>query len=341
MIKRDDWRGFSVSDQPAWDSEALRNKASLYFDRAFAAENEEDAELFALWMHLGLELLERAAVAKVNPALLALATKPGSLLYGLGLEPQADPLGLISAQTDTVIGLCEKFVPGFGSGEAAVCHEARRRRNAELHTAAATMTDAESGWLGRVFAVCKVLADHLGVDLAQLFGAEEATQAERLIAEDAASVHKEVRAAINKAGQVAAKLSAPARAERESDAKVEMLDTRGDPLGSDGGGKPRVLREVPCPGCETKVGLRGEVVRSGAPRVDQDGQLVQTDIALPTRLGCPVCELELIGIAQLTDAGLGDPVLLRDYPDPITTFDVDLGDYQDDFLQSLREYEDE
>ncbi len=329
-----------MSEQPAWDSDALRTKASLYFERAFAAENEEDAELFALWMHLGLELLERAAVAKVNPALLSLAGKPASLLYGLGLEPQADPLGLVSAQAETVIGLCEKFVQGFGKGEAVVCHEARRRRNAELHTAAAAMTNLESGWLGRVFATCKVLAAHLEVDLAQLFGSEEAEQAERLIAKDAASVHKEVRAAINEAGKVAAKLSAPARAERENEAKMELLDTGHGPLG--GGGGPRVLREVPCPGCSTKVALRGEVVRSGTPRVDEDGQLVQTDVALPTQLECPVCELQLSGLAQLTDAGLGDPVPLRDYPDPVETFDVDLGDYHDDFLQSLgQEYEDE
>ena len=147
----------------------------------------------------------------------------------------------------------------------------------------------------------------------------------------------------NTAGKVAAKLSAPARAERENEAKLELLDTRDSPLDGDGRDKPRVLREVLCPGCETQVALRGEVVRSGAPRVDQDGQLVQTDIALPSRLECPVCELKLQWIsAQVTDAGLGDPVLLRDYPDPVETFGVDLGDYHDDFVQSLgREYEDE
>jgi hypothetical protein len=329
-----------VSNQPAWDAKALRNKASLYFERAFAAQSEEDAELFSLWIHLGLELLERAAVAKVNPALLALGNKPASLLYGLGLEPQGDPLSLVSAQTDTIISLCEKFVPAFGKGEAAVCHEVRRRRNAELHTAMAAMTNLESGWLGRVFATCKVLADHLGIDLEELFGPEEARQVERLIAEDAASVHKEVRAAIHKAGNVAAKLSAPARAERENEAKMELLQSRHRPFGD--GSKPRVLREVACPGCGTEIALRGDVVRSGAPRVDQDGQLVQTDVALPTRLECPVCELQLIGLAKLTDAGLGDPVPLRDYPDPVETFDVDLSDYHDDFLQSLGpEYEDE
>ena len=133
-----------------------------------------------------------------------------------------------------------------------------------------------------------------------------------------------------------------AGAGRADKAKLELLDTRDSPLDGDGRDKPRVLREVLCPGCETQVALRGEVVRSGAPRVDQDGQLVQTDIALPSRLECPVCELKLHGIAQVTDAGLGDPVLLRDYPDPVETFGVDLGDYHDDFVQSLgREYEDE
>jgi hypothetical protein len=50
----------------------------------------------------------------------------------------------------------------------------------------------------------------------------------------------------------------------------------------------------------------------------------------------------LSGIAQLTDAGLGDPVPRRDYPDPLETFDVDLSVYHDAFLQSMRqEYEGE
>ena len=44
-----------MSDQPAWDFEALRNKASLYFARAFAAaESEEDSDFSRCGCTLGL-----------------------------------------------------------------------------------------------------------------------------------------------------------------------------------------------------------------------------------------------------------------------------------------------
>lgn len=335
-----------MTDVPAWKSESLRSKASLYFERAFDAENEEDAELFALWMHLGLELLLRAAIAEVNPALLAVSSEPASLIYGLGLDPDADPLALNSAPTATVVALCEQLVDGFGKGEAAVCHEARRRRNAELHTAAVAMADLQSGWRGRVFATCQVLAEHLGLGLEELFGEAAADLAERLIAEDAESVRKETRGAINAAAKRAAKLSGAERAKREADATLALVE-RADPLGTGGlqrSGKPRVLRGVSCPGCETQVALRGEILRSGSPRVDENGELVQSNIALPTLLECPVCELQLSGVAQLSDAGLGDPVHVREYPDPVETFGIELSDYQDTFVQMLAEddaYQDE
>jgi hypothetical protein len=42
-------------------------------------------------------------------------------------------------------------------------------------------------------------------------------------------------------------------------------------------------------------------------------------------------------VAALTVRGLGDPVRLSEYPDPVETFGVDLDEYRDEFLQSLAE----
>jgi hypothetical protein len=85
------------------------------------------------------------------------------------------------------------------------------------------------------------------------------------------------------------------------------------------------------------------VARTGA-RIDADGQLVEIEIGIPGLLACPVCELRLESVAELTVVGLGDPVTLTDYPDPIETFGIDLSDYRDAFLQSLADdyaYQDE
>lgn len=332
-----------MTDGVAWDPAALRSKAVLYFERAFTAEGEEEPELFAFWAHLALELLLRAAVAKINPALLA-GPRRTNLLYGLGLDPHADPLSLSSAPTAEVVEICERLIDGFGAAEASICHDALRRRNAELHSAVAAMSDMQRGWRGRLFAACRVLADHLEITFQELFGPESAAVAERLIDEEAESVRKTTQSALEAARRRAAKLSGEERAKRERRAKAEFVPEHRRPIPSGSTvEKGRILRQVKCPACETPVVLRGEVVSSGSPRVDADGELVQTDVALPTLLECPVCELRLEGVSQLTQAGLGEPVYVKDFLDPVDTFDVDLSDYQDHFLESMsyREYEDE
>lgn len=270
--------------------------------------------------------------------LLAAPNRPNSLYYGLGLDRDRDPFDVDSAPSAAIAELCERFVGGFGPGERAVFENARRRRNAELHSALAAMEGLDRGWRGRLFATCRVLLAHLKLSLTDLLGSEAGHLAERLVVEDAASVRKEVEATIESARKRFAKLPGAQRETRRQKAEAGL---RFDPLG---GGQPttrpgpsRLLREVPCPACQTRVGLTGEVVTRNRPRVDAEGDLVQTEIAVPSLLDCPVCGLCLEGVAALTVRGLGDPVHLSEYPDPVETFGVDLDEYRDEFLQSLAE----
>jgi len=337
-------KGFYVTHPTAWDADGLRSKASVFFERAFAAE--PDDALFAFWCHLALEHLARAAVAQVSPALLAVPRKQESLLYGLGLA-EADHLDPESSSIASVYELCARFVEGFGNAEAATCEEARRRRNAELHSAAAAMESLPRGWLGRFFAACRVLTKHLGVELADLVGADQVAFVDALIVEDATSVQSAVRSAIDSARARAATLRAPERQRLETEAALD-LRPRTDALGGGSARQPvsryPVLREVPCPACGTSVALRGEIVRRGPARIDPDRQLIETQLGIPRLLSCPVCQLRLASTAELTVAGLGDPVASTDYLDPVETFGIDLSDYRDEFLQSLAddyEYQDE
>jgi hypothetical protein len=335
-----------VSPAPdVWSADNLRAKAALYFERAF--DHDHDDEQFAFWCHLALEQLSRSALAQVSPALLAAPQKQSAVLYGLGLR-NADPLQLDSASSFQVYQLCAQFVKGFGTAEKKTCEEARQRRNAELHSAAAAMSDLPRGWLGRFFAVCRVLATHLGIDLDDLLEQSAAELVKRLIIEDAADVRQAVREAIEAARARAANLSAAERGRREGEAEAE-LHPRFDPLGpspfaAQGTPHPRVLREVACPACTTRIGLRGDIVTRNAVRLNSDGELLQTLIAVPVLLSCKVCELRLETLAELTVAGFGDPVTLTEYPDPVETFDIDLSNYQDEFMQMLADdnaYQDE
>lgn len=327
----------------AWDADALRAKTRVYFDRAFQHTPED--VLFAFWCHVAIELLARAAIASINPALLA-SRKLNSLLYGLGVE-DADPSKVESATCLEVYKLCERLIPEFGNAELATCEEARGRRNAELHAAGAAFDDLPRGWLGRFFAACRVLARQLGLELDDLIEADHAMLLGRLIDEDSESVRTAVREAIDAAKHRFAELSKTERQRR-----LRATHKRSDPLHvsafSAGAQKspdpPRALKDIPCPACKTPGTLRGEVVARNPVHIDQDGQLVETQVALPTLFTCAVCELRLSGVAELAVAGLADPVTLTDYPDPVETFDVDLSDYQDEYLKTLAEdyaYEDE
>lgn len=334
-----------MSHPTAWDSDGLRAKATIYFDRAFG--HDHDDPLFAFWCHLALEQLARAAVAKVNPALLAGSRRQDALLYGLGVI-DADPLQIESAGSGTVYQLCERLVDGFGAAEQDACEMARRRRNAELHSAIAAMEDLPRGWVGRFFAACRVLGRHLGLGLEDLLGSDRAQLVERLMVEDAEDVRRAVRQSLDAARGRAAALSSAARREREEQAR-EKLHPLTDPLAVALPARaqvagPRLLKEVPCPACTTVVGLRGDIVARNPTRIDEDNQLVATQVGVPGLLQCPVCGLRLEGVAELAVAGLGDPVTLTEYVDPVEAFDIDLSEYHDEFLRGLAEdskYQDE
>ena len=77
-----------MTDPPdIWSEEALLRKASVYVERASSVDPESGLE--QLWSLIGLELLARATLARVHPALLADPQDGGHLLYAFGFgEPK-------------------------------------------------------------------------------------------------------------------------------------------------------------------------------------------------------------------------------------------------------------
>jgi hypothetical protein len=56
---------------PTLAAEALYAKSQVYIRRALRAQSSGEAEEYQLWASLALELLGKAALAKVHPALIA------------------------------------------------------------------------------------------------------------------------------------------------------------------------------------------------------------------------------------------------------------------------------
>jgi hypothetical protein len=56
---------------PALQRDALYSKSQVYIRRGLRAQADNDTEEYQLWASLALELLGKAALSKVHPALIA------------------------------------------------------------------------------------------------------------------------------------------------------------------------------------------------------------------------------------------------------------------------------
>lgn len=82
-----------------YDSEALWLKAKLFINRAMDSNDRSEDER-SLWCSLGLELLAKAALARVSPLLIAAPTEEGrNLLIASGLISGEASMKTVGAQT--------------------------------------------------------------------------------------------------------------------------------------------------------------------------------------------------------------------------------------------------
>lgn len=150
-----------------WTSESLWLKAKTYMDRAVAKE-QSDSE-FPLLSSLSLELLARAALTKVHPALNADPQDYTNLLYAFGYnikEPRSIPL-------HSVFIRLEKLVAGFSKPQRDFCEYMALLRNQELHTGELAFDNLKSSkWLARFYEVTKVLCLFLDKTLEDYLGEE-------------------------------------------------------------------------------------------------------------------------------------------------------------------------
>lgn len=149
-----------------WGFDALYGKACTYVTRAH--DEPVDSSLFGFWMSLALELLCRAALAKIHPVLLADPTNEGNIQYVFGINPKSNPK---SVQAKTVFARCSVFIPGFTDKMSTHCLIMADRRNSELHSGAAAFENVDnSTWLPATLEVIEVLLKHMGVSIEDFLG---------------------------------------------------------------------------------------------------------------------------------------------------------------------------
>ncbi|MFG6488305.1 hypothetical protein ACG04R_16580 [Roseateles sp. BYS78W] len=162
--------------------EALHSKSLVYIRRAFRAKKTGDVDEYQLWASLALELLGKAALAKISPALIADPAHHESLFAACGVHLGTD-FKTISAKT--LFSRLPHISKGFDPQVQKFCEQVALQRNAELHSGESPfLALLPAVWDQRYWYAISVLLSAQGRTLEEWLGAEEAA-APKQVLEDA------------------------------------------------------------------------------------------------------------------------------------------------------------
>jgi len=240
-----------------------------------------------------LELLARAALANVSPALLADPKDWSYLYYALGHSPKAAKFVPKSIDISTVFSRLREIFPKFDVRLEGYCVMHLSRRNDELHSGKGTFERVgPSDWLPGYTWACEGLWSSLGESLESYFGADEAKVAAEMIAaatnESAKAVAKRVQAC---------KTLWEALTPKERANKVAQASLWANRRAGHG---------VKCPACDSPALVNGAPTAPPIPRL-KDGKIVESQTFLPAKFECVACALKVSGLAELHACKLGDP----------------------------------
>jgi hypothetical protein len=273
-----------------WSTEALLNKAQRFAEEML--KHAKDDWQFALWSSLLLELVGRAALARVSPALLADVKDWNNLYYSLGFDPTASKFVPKSIDISNVFSRLREIVPAFTTQLEGFSVLHMNRRNEELHAGSLPFESINTTtWLPTYYEACSVLLDFMGTKLDFLIGTVEAKVAKEMITasrdESAKAVGKSIAA--HKAKWE--KLSEEDRNKLARQASTWAMRQEG--------------HRVKCPSCENDALVTGAAI--AAPLRTLDGEsMVEIQQYLPSKFECVACLLKISGLPQLTACGLGN-----------------------------------
>lgn len=275
----------------AWTPEALYDKAERYIQQAQGLDT--DAWDYALWSSLSLELLARAALANVHPALLAEPDRLGSnLASALGFEPLEKKFAPKSIPVVEVFRRLTVLLPAFQAEHESFGVQHTGRRNAELHSGEVGFDGLKgASWQPRFYQTCKALLESMGMTLEEFVGADEAKVANALIAAAADESAKAVQGDVDAHRKVWTGKAEEERVTLGAQAKVWASRQAG--------------HRVTCPACSSPALVFGGPV-AAATRKLVDDIIIERQEYLPTHFECVACELKINNLSRLAVVGLAN-----------------------------------
>lgn len=289
-----------------YDEQALWQKARLFLNHAMDQGEPRTFDERALWASLALELLAKAALARVSPLLIATPNEDGTnLLIASGLVQGQATFHSVSAAT--LFSRCAKAFPPFSDKEAKNIAGAR---NDYLHGGAPTFSPVpEQAWWPKYWAQVAILVTAQDKTIEELVGADRVSIVDDHLTRNKKNIEHRAQTLIARAAQ----RLAMHRAGGES-AKAAAEWSRPVNLG---GHFPYSANEE-CPACGYGGTLEGVTVEDNETRSevnDEDDVDVWLDLTvLSDYFSCPTCRLELDSAELLEAAGL--PTAFHDVGDP-------------------------
>lgn len=297
-----------------WDSARLLEKAQLY--ATYANESDRDSPLFGLWSSLYVELLCRAALAKIHPSLLADPTDGKNILYAFGVPFKGEP---ISIPAKTVYHRCQALVGGFDEQCQSHCMLMARARNAELHSAEAAFAPLRHNrWRAEHFRVTTILCKFLNVDILEFFEKQEIDDLAEQLVNNTKELEGRVKAKVDQFRGWFEKLSDAARIELRQKSEPETIALELE----------EVTLRTKCPACNSEAVAIGKKELSTKVVVKND-DLVKITTHRTEQFSCRVCKLDL-SKDELVIAGLPASIQVSLNVDPIEHFGIDVKDYLDE-----------
>ena len=301
----------------AYDYEALWLKAKLFLNRAMEEGDNRPFDERALWASLALELLAKAALARVSPLLIAEPTEEGTnLLIASGL--MEGDARFTSVRAKTLYARCHRAFKPFSQAEATKITHAR---NEYLHGGAAGFTSVpEKAWWPRYWTLAVILISALERDAEDLVGSDREAVVEGHLEQNKKNIEYRTEMLIERAKQRLSQYQAGTLP-----AKVAAEWSPGRPITAG----LRYSEPELCPACGDLGTIEGEDAVNVETRYEQvadDDFEVAVDVtASSAYFSCSACGLVLDNYQLVEQAGMDSTFETAGSDDDIADLEADYG----------------
>jgi hypothetical protein len=179
-----------------YDHEAMWSKAKVFLNRAMDPDPGRSFDEQALWASAALELLGKAALARVSPLLIAQPSEEGvNILIATGLIEGNAKFASVSAST--IFKRCQRAFRPFCSEDALKFADAR---NEYLHgSAIGFLTLVPQAWWPAYWALASILVTAQDREIEELVGRDRIAAVEGYLEQNSKNIEHRTEALIARA----------------------------------------------------------------------------------------------------------------------------------------------